>query len=104
MSDDEFVIQKQAVHGRDESPARLLGWTIEEILTMFGVAAVLMVFQAGGKTLLVGLALTFLYLRKLKSRLPDRYLQNLARYKLRTANGYNAAGRDSQWRSPILPD
>jgi hypothetical protein len=100
--DDTYEIQKEPVHARDESPAKLLGWTIEEIGLLLGVFFGGMLFGIP-RTVLIGvMVVIFVYLRKIKQRLPERFMRNYMRHVLRKQRTYRAGGRDTHWRPPIV--
>jgi hypothetical protein len=104
MTDDEFRIEKVPIYGRDDGPSRLLGWTWGEMALLAG--AVIATHAIAHRRLLTisAAVLTYLYIRRVKQLLPDRWFRNLCRFHLRKHAVYRAGARDTYWRPPIRPE
>ena len=104
MSDerDDFKIEPQPVYAREETGSKLFGWTIPELVTMLGVVIVAAVFFGSAKlTIGAGFA-TYIYLKKLKDKLPPRFFASIISYYTRDDFLYRSNGRDVEWRPPIV--
>lgn len=97
----EFQIEKKTVYGRDETGAKLLGWTTEELFTMLGAIFVAVVFVPVGWMKLATVLLTYLWIKKLKALFPERFFSSLLRYYFRIPHYLRASVPDTEWRPPI---
>lgn len=102
---DDFSIEPQKVHARGDSAAKLFGWTFSEIGTMLAVIfGTLLIFRNNYVTISAG-ALTYFYLKHLKTQLPERWFAGLMKhYLFRKDFLYRSGGRDKEWRPPIKVD
>ncbi len=100
---DDFTIAKLPVYGRDTRDVnKILGWTWAEMALM-GCAVVFAQKFFGSRLITLGTAaLVYLWVRKIKSFLPERIVQKLVRHHLRPHTTYRAAGRDTAWRPPVI--
>ena len=104
MSDEKYEVKREQVYNREESASRLFGWTISELALIIGlVFATNLVTGSTKLTLAVG-ALTYIYIRKLKQKLPERFISSFLRFQTRRHTLYRAAGRDAAWRPPVTPN
>lgn len=99
---DTFEVEKQPVYARDESPSKLFGFTWGEMLLLAASLLVPLWVTNNGKLALMFAGLAFLYVRQLKSRLPDNIVRNALRYYMRRSRLYRAGGRDYLWRTPLV--
>lgn len=103
-SDDEFVIQKVPVYGREELPKGIAGWSWSEMALMAG-AVVLSWWLLRSKLMTISAAATmYLYLRYLKRVLPEKFVTRWVRHNLRHELTYHSMARDRRWRPPIVQD
>lgn len=102
-SESEFQIQKEPVHGRDDSPIKMLaGLSIGQIaiVMLVGIGALLL-FRKG--QVAFGLSvLTYAHFRYLQARLPDNFFKNAWQHYTRKHEVYRAGERDYEWRPPII--
>lgn len=102
MSED-FEIKKEPVYGRDESGARLFGWTFGEMALVAGTLIGAQILFQSGKVSIAAAVLAYLYVKKVKGLLPERYIQNAYRFYSRKHFLYRAGARDTEWVPPIMP-
>lgn len=101
MRDDDFMIEKIPIYGRDESASKLWGWTWGEMVLL---AASVIVTQTLFHRRLLTIAmvvLTYLYIRRIKQYLPDHFVRSMRRHYMRRHTEYRASSRDSLWRPPV---
>jgi hypothetical protein len=99
---EEFVIRKEPVRARDESGARLFGWTGEELFTVGGVAVFAILFIPTGWAKLVVSLLGYLWVKYVRRLLPERFVHNCLNFTFRTPKYWRASQPDTQWVPPIL--
>lgn len=101
MREEDFVIEKVPVYGRDESTHKLFGWTWGEmVLLSVSVVATQIMFHRRLLTI-AAVIVTYLYIRRIKQYLPDRFAANMRRHYMRRHTEYHAGGRDIMWRPPV---
>lgn len=99
--DEEFVIEKLPVHGRDDSASKLFGWTWGEMAMLAGSVVIAQFTFHSRLVTIGGASATYVYIKRVKQHLPERFIPNLVAHALRRDVHYRAGGRDMWWRPPI---
>lgn len=104
MNTEKPTITKEPVQGREEITIPMLaGLTMNEILTLLAISiGSLMVFNSGKIAFIFGFT-TYLYFRRLRKTIPDRFFSNAFQYYTQKYHVYIAGGRDYSWRPPVTP-
>jgi len=101
--DEKFDIPVTPVRRRDDSTAKLFGFALSDVVLLV-VTFMAGQFITSSALFTFGLvAAVFLYIRKFKEHLPDQYFNKLFAYMLSKHNYFRAAGRDTEWSTPIAP-
>lgn len=105
MADEqEFVIKKQPVYAREESGAKLFGWTLEEFATVGSVGLFALFLVPFAYLKLAVFLLGFIWVKKLKQHFPEKFLSSMWRFHTRQDYFHSAGQHDIEWRPPIRED
>lgn len=100
-SDDRpFTIKKQPVLARDESGAKLFGWTMEEFAAVGAGTLFALFFVPIGYLKLATIIVVWIWVKHLKKQFPEKYLSNMWRYHTRSDLFLRASQKDLEWRPP----
>jgi hypothetical protein len=105
MSDDTFELKRVPVKNRDQSASRLFGYTWSEMGMLAGSLFLPQVIVGNGKFSMFCLVATWVFIKKIKTNLPDRFIHNMIRwYIFRKEFLFRAGARDTEWRPPLTRD
>lgn len=105
MSDGEFQIEKEPVHGRDTSAIKMFaGLSMGEIMILLLSSIFLQLIVGSGLLTMSVAFVLYIYFRSLRSKIPDGFFANAYQFYTRDHQIYRAGGRDYEWRPPVVPD
>lgn len=104
MSNSDFQLQKTPVLVRDESPAKLFGFTPSEWRMLTGVFFFVIIFIKLNFFGIGVMLLTVFYIKQIKASLPDNYISNAIKFYWSGVKHFRANMPDVEWRPPILGD
>lgn len=99
---EEFQIQKEPVHERDQIPSKLFGFTTGELGALVGAGMFGFLFLGGLIQTLAAIFAVYGYIRYLKNIIPENFIPNLVAYYRMDSYTFRSSGRDIEWRPPIV--
>jgi hypothetical protein len=98
---EEYTITKEPVPARDESGAKLFGWTMQELGTLIGAFFVALFLVPGTYTKVIVMILAYLWVKKIKALLPERFLTNWYNFHRKLDKYWRSGMHDTEWVHPI---
>lgn len=103
-NDDEgFQIPVSPIRRRDDSPAKLFGLELGDIVLFVGVFLFGNLIGLSGTGLIMLLGIVYLYVAKIKEKLPERFLSKFVSFQLSRHDYFKASQRDTEWVPPVVP-
>lgn len=100
--EEEFAIQSIPIYKRDETTIGIMGWTWTDMIVVAGALFITKYITQNMKATMLVTALAWLYVKKWKDLLPERFFAKFIAYNLERENTFRALGRDTEWASPII--
>ena len=100
--DDDYEIQKEKVHERDQIPSKLFGFTVAELMSIVGAAFVGMIVWDNTTFALATVFAVWGYIKYVKSLVPEDFFKNFIAFYRMDHYTYRASSRDYEWRAPIV--
>lgn len=98
---DKFQIRKEPVRARDESGAKIWGWTFSEIGAVLLIFILLYKLFGLGLLTAGGIIFSAIWIKNLRMAFPERHFTNMLRFHLRTKRYYYTNSPDTEWQPPI---
>jgi hypothetical protein len=95
MSEKSPGLQVRKVLARDGVHTTLWGFSLEDFWTLFGTLMVCLILNLAKIWIAVWMAVAWLWIKKIKARVPDHYISDMVKFFFRKTFFYRAREPDT---------